>query len=564
MVQISEYNPFIHDAATNLPEELISELYIDIENSEIIESQRNVFIEGYRGSGKSMLLRHNTFSMRYKRNKKLDFIGIYVSCMTPFFSQKEHLLLDDEFQKKIVDEHMLVLAMAINLIKSIKNNLLTKDEEKMLVEELIFYFDVEASTLEDFYKLFNKELFQTQLKTTNEPEVFYKNAQTYSTLILPIIEACNTLTKFKNTRFTFLIDDGQLLNDFQKKNLNSWVSFRDTTKINFKIAITSKSEYSFLTNTNSIILENHDYVMIDLEKNFFGKESNYYDFAKKIIEKRLEKFNISTKCAEDFFPEDQNFTNKITEIRSKFILGEYPELKDKDKEERKNRASKYIRAIYFRERLETPKANYPTIAYTGFNTLVNISTGVIRNLLVPCSTMYNFEKNKNPQKIELINPKTQYEAILEESQKKWESIKYLSVQIEGCDEETSSKIEMFLKNFGNKLKSILLNTTSSEKQILTFTIEKLESYENKEEIKKILFIAEKAGLLYSRIGPGKNSNRTVWYTPNRILWTELGLDPVGQNGRINIKPIDFENMTIKEFSHKTFSESEQQGLFDDL
>ena len=101
MNNLDKYNPFIHDAATNLSEEIISELYIDIEDSEMIESQRNVFVTGYRGSGKSMLLRHNTFSMRYSRNQNLDFIGIYVSCMTPFFSQKEHLLVDEKKQKKI-------------------------------------------------------------------------------------------------------------------------------------------------------------------------------------------------------------------------------------------------------------------------------------------------------------------------------------------------------------------------------------------------------------------------------------------------------------------------------
>ncbi|WP_026804695.1 ORC-CDC6 family AAA ATPase [Aliarcobacter lanthieri] len=561
MNNLDNYNPFIHDAATNLSEEIISELYIDIEDSEMIESQRNVFVTGYRGSGKSMLLRHNTFSMRYSRNKHLDFIGIYVSCMTPFFSQKEHLLVDDNFQKKIVDEHMLVLVMAINLIKSIKNDLLSLDDESKIIQELKYYFDIDSSSLDDFYRFLNKELFNTQKETNNSPETFYKNAYTFSSLIFPIIEALSSIDKLFNTRFTFLIDDGQLLSDFQKRSLNSWISFRDTRKINFKVAITSTKEYAFYTDTNSVILDNHDYVVVDLEKNFFGKESNYYEFAKKIIEKRLDRFGLNNNKAEDFFPEDVNFKKKIDEIKENFIQGIYPELKDKTEEERKTRASKYTRAIYFSERLKVSKANNPTIAYTGFNTLVNISTGVIRNLLIPCSTMYEYEKIKSGiDKVEYILPKTQYEAILNESQKKWESLKYLSVQIEGCDEETSLKIEKFLKNFGNKLKSLLLDPSSTEKQVLTFTIEKLDDYHNKNNIKQILLIAEKAGLLYSRIGPGRNSNRTTWYTPNRILWTDLGLDPVGQNGRINIRPEDFEYMTEKEIDYT----KNQKGLFDEL
>lgn len=561
MNNLDKYNPFIHDAATNLSEEIISELYIDIEDSEMIESQRNVFVTGYRGSGKSMLLRHNTFSMRYSRNQNLDFIGIYVSCMTPFFSQKEHLLVDDNFQKKIVDEHMLVLVMSINLIKSIKKDFLSSDEESKIIQELKYYFDIDSSSLDDFYRFLNRELFNTQKETNISPETFYKNAYTFSSLIFPIIEALSSIDKLLNTRFSFLIDDGQLLSDFQKRSLNSWISFRDTRKINFKVAITSTKEYAFYTDTNSVILDNHDFVVVDLEKNFFGKETNYFEFAKKIIERRLQKFGFKNHKAEEFFPEDVNFEKRIDEIKENFIKGTYPELKDQTEEYRKTKASKYTRAIYFRERLEKPRSNNPTTAYTGFNTLVNISTGVIRNLLIPCSTMYEYEKNKSKlDKVEYIHSKTQYEAIIKESQKKWESLKYLSVQIEGCDEETSLKIEKFLKNFGNQLKSILLDPSSTEKQVLTFTIEKLDDYHKKNNIKQILLIAEKAGLLYSRIGPGRNSNRTTWYTPNRILWTELGLDPVGQNGRINIRPEDFEHMTENEIDYTR----NQKGLFDEL
>ena len=561
MNNLDNYNPFIHDAATNLSEEIISELYIDIEDSEMIESQRNVFVTGYRGSGKSMLLRHNTFSMRYSRNQNLDFIGIYVSCMTPFFSQKEHLLVDDNFQKKIVDEHMLVLVMSINLIKSIKKDFLSSDEESKIIQELKYYFDIDSSSLDDFYRFLNRELFNTQKETNISPETFYKNAYTFSSLIFPIIEALSSIDKLLNTRFSFLIDDGQLLSDFQKRSLNSWISFRDTRKINFKVAITSTKEYAFYTDTNSVILDNHVFVVVDLEKNFFGKETNYFEFAKKIIERRLQKFGFKNHKAEEFFPEDVNFEKKIDEIKENFIKGTYPELKDQTEEYRKTKASKYTRAIYFRERLEKPRSNNPTTAYTGFNTLVNISTGVIRNLLIPCSTMYEYEKNKSKlDKVEYIHSKTQYEAIIKESQKKWESLKYLSVQIEGCDEETSLKIEKFLKNFGNQLKSILLDPSSTEKQVLTFTIEKLDDYHKKNNIKQILLIAEKAGLLYSRIGPGRNSNRTTWYTTNRILWTELGVDPVGQNGRINIRPEDFEHMTENEIDYTR----NQKGLFDEL
>jgi len=559
-------NPFIHDAATNLPKDVIAALYIDVDKSEIIMSQRNVFVEGYRGSGKSMLLKHNSFSMRYDREQKLDFIGIYISCLSPYFLKREHELIDNPFRSSIVAEHILVLSMAQNLSETLlQNSFLDATEDELISKELQFYFDLKFSSINDFSKYINKELYATQECLNKSPEDFYSNARTFSSLILPMIDSMRAADKLKDTRISFLIDDGQLLSISQKKCLNSWLSYRDTSKINFKVAITSKKEYLFYTNTESVILENHDYITIDLEKNFFGEGTDYYDFAKKIIEKRLEFCETETKKADEFFPQDKKFTKDIEEIRSAFIKGQYPELKDKTEEERKSRASKFDRAIYFRLRLETHKANNPTIVYTGFDSLVNISTGVIRNLLIPCSAMYSNEKENSASGIvNYIQPKTQYSAIIEESKKKWEYIKLLGIQIDGCDDDLALQIERLLRSFGNKLKAILLDTSSTEKQILTFTIEGLENSRYNKQIKQILDIAEKAGLLYSRIGAGKNSNRTVWYTPNRILWAELGLDPVGQNGRLNIKPEVFLKMASEELTKEFFMKKEQEGLFDEI
>lgn len=558
---MQENNPFIYEAATNLSPEKIEELYIDIEKSDLIISQKNIFIEGYRGSGKSMLLKYNSFDMKYQRDKELKFIGIYTSCQTALFSKKEYELLDNKLHSLIIAEHILVLTMTESLVDSLLyTKLLDETEENIFINEIEFYFDLEGYTLIKFSKFIKKELLNLQRNMNTNPLEFYQNAFTYSSLIIPIITALKELEKLKNTHFSFFIDDGQNLSDIQKETLNAWISFRDTSDISFKISIASKKEYKFYTNTNSVILENHDYMVLDLEKEFFGHDSRFYKFAKNVIEKRLEKYSIQTTDAKIFFPEHDKFTKEIQEISAKFIIGYYPEQKEKSPEFRRTNVSKFNRAIYFRERLENSKANYPTIPYTGFETLTNISTGIIRNLLIPCTLMYGIEKEKK-EVINCISPQTQYEVIKELSEAKWEEIKNLSATITDCDENTSDKIFKFLTNFGNKLKAILLDKTSSEKQILTFTIEKLEDNNEKDEILHILTIAEKAGLIYSRIGAGKNNNRTTWYTPNRILWSSIGLDPVGQNGRLNITPYNFINMTKKIIPH---SEINLEGLFDDL
>ncbi|CAC9623431.1 hypothetical protein [uncultured Gammaproteobacteria bacterium] len=549
-------NPFTYEAANNLSLEEIKNLYIDVEKSKFLTSQKNIFIEGHRGSGKSMLLKYNSIDMKYQQNKSLEFIGVYVSCQTPLFFKREYELLSEEFQANITAEHMLVLVMTESLICSIeKNNILDSSNESKFIKEINFYLDLDEniSNIEHFKGLIKKEINDIQRNSLKSPEIFYTKSHTYSSLILPIIDSLKSTEKLKDSHFSFFIDDAQNLSEHQRKVLHSWVSFRDTTDTSFKIAITSQREYLFHTGSNDIILEDHDYMMISLEKEFFGNETGFYIFAQQVIEKRLSRCGIS-KDVKEFFPQHSKFIKDIDEISRKFINGDCEEQKNKTKEQRRASVSKYKRAIWFRKKLSEHKANLPSIAYTGFNTLANISTGVIRNLLIPVSKMYDKEHKGN--KIHSIEPKIQYEILKEESKSKWEYIDNLSNRITGCDKETAKRIHNFLKSFGVIIRGRLLDTASSEKRILTFTIEKLDNSEQKEEIYQVLDMAQKSGLLYSRIGSGKDTNRTIWYTPNRILWVDLGLDTEGQNGKINITPDNFYAMMKKEIKQQ----SSNQGV----
>jgi hypothetical protein len=564
------YNPFVHEAATNLSEETISSVFIDNEHSRLIKTQKNIFVIGYRGSGKSMLLKYNSFHLQFKENKLLDYIGIYVSCQTPLFHKKEYELIDDKFKASILSEHIIVLSMATELLKSIftlQDQILTENDLKTIATEIEFYFDLslpQEESIGHFYKILKKELNKTQEKLNSDPEEFYINAKTFSSLIIPLIDILKETDCFKESHFMFMIDDAQMLSEYQQIALSSWISYRDTKNISFKIALTSKSEFKFYTNSESSILENHDYVSLDLEKDMFNESSSFADFAKKVLEKRLEIAGIQEHDVNKFFPIDEAFNKRLEEIGVDFIAGEYPELSDKTIEQRKSKLSKYVRAIYFRLNNDTQKANLPTTAYTGFKVLANLSTGVVRNLLLPCYKMYERERERS-ENVTFISSRVQYESIKNASQEIWDSIDSLPTQQKNCTEEDAKQLKLFLENFALRLKEKLINPKSTEKQILSFTIEDLDQFDKKMEIKNMLNIAIQAGLIYTRIGPNKSGGRTTWYTPNRLFWPSRGLDPVGQNGRMNIKSEEiFQMMNVGDKDYKeAMIYYQQKGLFDD-
>ena len=64
-------NPFHFEAANGLSDEDIADYYIDDFNySRFIQSKRNVFIVGERGSGKTMALLYNQWPLQKLRAKR--------------------------------------------------------------------------------------------------------------------------------------------------------------------------------------------------------------------------------------------------------------------------------------------------------------------------------------------------------------------------------------------------------------------------------------------------------------------------------------------------------------
>ena len=102
-------NPFVFNAASTLDNELLLKMFISDHNySRFIESKRNVFLWGERGCGKTMTLLFNKLSLQKKANElaaqgsSIEYIPVYVSCITPLTFKREHLLLEDEFKAAVI------------------------------------------------------------------------------------------------------------------------------------------------------------------------------------------------------------------------------------------------------------------------------------------------------------------------------------------------------------------------------------------------------------------------------------------------------------------------------
>ena len=542
-------NPFQFGAANDLSPDEVLEYYIeDFNYSRFIQSKRNVFILGERGSGKTMTLLYHALSTQRRKSEQscvrhsLDRIGIYIPCNTPLTHRTEHELLDT-FKASVLSEHFLVLAIVHQLAK-------TLDENSDIIG------DVEMATLSDDLSnalgrplpeggsLFKRVLAFTanEIRETQhiinraDSKAFYSKALSFSTLVMPLFEVLQRVQTLSGSHFLLMIDDAHDLNEHQNRMLNSWIAYRDHSLFSFKVATAKVNRPSFVTATGGSILEGHDFTVVDMEKPFQNEQSDFGHLAKRIVSRRLERIGCN-KDPHEFFPLHGSVKKGLEESKEKAreeALEKYP---DGTEKQISDYVYKYHRAIYFRNR--DPKANLPV--YSGFKMIVYLSTGVVRNLLEPCFWMYDKAVSASPIQadhpsvIDCINPTIQNEIIMEQSNKAWDRLEQgLDKVVAGCSSNDADKVKRLFKGLAQLFRERLLKS-GSEPRAISFSISARDKNPDDNELERLLIIARKVALLYIRAGSAKDKGeREYYYIPNRILWPVRGLDPQGQHARVSL------------------------------
>ena len=572
-------NPFEYEAANNLrPEDIIDYYIEDFNFSRFIQSTKNIFLIGERGSGKTMALLYNSFPIKYaigKNEGRVSFekIGIHIPCNTPLFMKKEYLLIPEDYKKAIICEHYLVLSIlysianTLNEIGEIVSE--TNDVKEKLYNEIEYIWDVQLDrTSPTFYtaimKFVNREAITTQRKINAfDSDSFYENALSFSSSVLPFLQMMREINLMSRTHFLLMIDDAHDMNEYQIKALNSWIAYRDHSLFSFKVATVKVDRPTHITSTGGSILEGHDFITVDMEQAYQNEETDFYKLSKRIVEKRLQRIGVSS-TAEEFFPMNSSMKKDLEECREEARRIGVEKYGEDKKHSVSDFVYKYQRAIYFRNRKD--KANKPP--YSGFETIVDISTGVVRNLLDPCYWMYDSVMNTEKSNIRLITPQIQTNIIIERSQRIWETLQNgLDKVVNNCSAEDAKQILNLFKNL-MELFAKRLKLDISEPRAIVFSISQVDSFPEKyASIRRLLKIAQRAQYLYTRMGVAKDKGKQeIYYVPNRLLFPNFGLDPHGQYARVSLKTTDLYNAAFYNYPIPMDSfddKNEPQQLFID-
>lgn len=516
----------------------------------------HTFINGARGSGKSMMFRYmkpdcqvlvNNEGKVLKRKRaisNLDYFGIYIPIKKGQLNITE-LKLNDKHGEALLNEHHMVVHFSIFIFKELLSTNFP-DNIKNRSAFLSFYNDTFCKQLNfagydfedkidqgatithvlensiDTLRKISSDFQHNYIKKLigrTEPLPYNGPLFLYFEFLYEILKKLRMLPFMPNKPIYLLIDDADELSIIQRMILNSWVSMRTTNDVSLKISTQLKYRI-FRTINESRIDTPHDYSEVNINDIYTTQKDVYYKRIDEIVTKRLVKYKCEVIDPIKYFPEDKEQSKIIKAKKKKYFDSKIEEGYKKDQ------AYDYAYRYSIPDFIKELKGNRYTYSYAGFRQLVNISSGIIREFIDFASEMYVSQLSANNyQPIKFISHSIQDKEIKKVSIKKMES------EFDKYREEATNKGDMdMLRNLllgMGGLFRIILNSDSSERRVFSIAL----NDEPDNELRKILSLGIQHGYLQkSMIGNKYGTGKARLYILNRILAPHFGLDPTSFAG----------------------------------
>lgn len=552
----SNINPFeIKTPESNSAQDIL-DLFVDVfPDFWQVKEAGHTFLNGPRGSGKSMMFRYMMPDCQMLKNgceaSKLDYFAVYVGIKQTNINNTELDRLANN-ANLIINEHLLSTFVIANVLGSIRHTF--KDNlDECIVELRTFYntifknciilcgydgnMDIEddcngSDLIVHMIKIVEGMEHQCKnyckrIALSKDLSVPYSGALTdFVDFVEPIIRGIKGVSIFPQGKpFYILIDDAGYLNLAQTKVLNSWVSYRSTKDICLKIS-TQLDYKTHLTINDKRIDEPHDYSEINISTVYSSKNSEYNNRIYQIVKKRLDKYLRPDIDPRQFFPCDMEQEQAIQRI--------YNQLLEKYKEPERPYASgdaarRYSRPDYIKQLQKVHKsgAHY---SYAGFDQLVAISSGIIRYFLAPAQEMYSvMMAKKQGGDIIQIPSGVQDEVIKKYSdnflQGQFDEIRR-DQGLNNFKADKADKLYNLIDSLGELFHTILVSDASERR---VFSVALTDSPDS--ELYEILDMCEHYGYLHKRtIGNKSGTGRNRMYVLSRVLAPHFKLDPTSFAG----------------------------------
>ena len=439
------YNPFSLVTANDMkPEELWSLFVGEYTDFQTIKKPFDTMLEGQRGTGKTMVLRYLGFGTQLEdwveRQKRPpqeflrepgNAVGIYCRLEQGIFDKRDLDGIESDERKEHLFEHRLCLHClaceggildtigTIIGIRPIQTRELRRLSSRLAVllqepriadcadwEETIGF----AKDTVDL-RVFEEDMHLGSTSPGGSPTTFNPYL-TMSGQIIPFLELIHSMLGLSYP-FFLMLDDFDVLRPSQQMCVFRTASARKLGTVCFKYGIMSLGKKTSLSGAGRTYREGDDYDLVSLDWADEGLQKNYKRATEIIIAKRFEAKRWPVKDV----PALLTAWHRGLEIREEVkqeMFAEWDKLLDRQKPKTPGSYwTKYGNARYF-QKLSALKINH---RYSGFAEIVDISSGIYRQLLEICGTIVDkaLASGWTPDSSILISAEIQDDAIREYS-----------------------------------------------------------------------------------------------------------------------------------------------------
>ena len=553
-------NPFTVKSPEELTREQIVQLFIaQYTKIEVIKERKHTFIWGSRGSGKSMMLRYLEPLCKAIVHRSLDafltkddsFIGVYCPCKEGQLNKTELTLLDT-IPRLIVTEHLLNLTIAGQVVRCLREQFplgyIASEQLAQFSKQVIALFDRAsiAASISQADESGNRQqdplgwldaLFQAELAKVGRylrdvalSNGTYDAATTgYHDFLLPFVRATRSMLGKSAAPLYVLLDDADHLLPEQQQVVNTWMANRDQRDLCLKVSSRREGYYSFKTRDGVEIDEPHDYSTVDVDELYTESKS---DYAKKVVliaSRRLALAEVPTKDIETFLPRDPTQDALLAQIKLD-TAAEWKKVGEPGRQS--DYVTRYATARLFQRLRETKQRRN----YAGFDNIVHLSSGIIRDFLEPCYLMFGrlMDQGMQPSAIDRIPPDIQDDVLFRYSEE-FLIHRFISIRRASAPEDWDRlhALETLIASLGKLFYERLHDPEAREARLFSFTVRG----QTPQDLDDILQFG-----IYHRYfqlrsySTKEGGGREKWYILNRRLCPAFKLDPTGFEGRISLTP----------------------------
>ncbi len=465
-------NPFGVQNPEHVDAEYIARNFVEVwTDFPRLKEHSNTFVHGARGTGKSMLLRSlepkvMILKQEASKLKELPFLAVHVPLRTADFGAPEF----DRYKGYTVNaigEHLLVMHIVLRVAQLLSNfnaeisetsTLAFRDRFEVLfkiaggtiAQETVTSTCEGTSPFDYVAAICERDIFEVRQYLVRQPfkmtEPDYPGALAgFLDMLVPLAREIKKMDGLPNVPLFVMLDDADNLPIPLQKVLNSWVSTRSTGDICLKV--TTQLAYATMRTLDNRIIESpHDYSEVNLTAVYTSALDTYSGRLREIIAKRLINAGIEA-TVDDFFPVDLEQEQRLKAISAEIIEEHAKANAESDGQvgaaRVRDETRRYAVPRLMREISGSSKSSH-TFSYSGFRSLVDLSSGVVRWFLEPASRMYDqviSENAEGKRKVTVIPVPVQDAVIREWSAEFLEPLTRQSSEISDTQKDLSEGIE---------------------------------------------------------------------------------------------------------------------------